>query len=240
VNFNALEVIGRKTLSRGLVVNFNYTFSKTFDDLAFRSGYFSDKSQGVDPSHVLNVMFAYQAPFGKGHQFGGSNAVARALTSSWQISGVTTYRSGTGFGSIGAACNVPNAGSCYADYNAAFSGPVGINGSYGSGDLLGANAPAFLDKNAFASPAAFAYGNTPRTLAFGLRNPARYNQDLSLRRDFAIREGLTFRLQADAINAFNVVNFSGPNLTITSSNFGKITAQANLPRVVQFTARISF
>jgi len=240
VNFNALEIIGRKTLSHGLVVNFNYTFNKTFDDLTNRSGYFSDKAQGVDPSHVLNVMFAYQSPFGKGHRFAGSNAVARALASNWLISGVTTFRSGTGFGSIGAACNVPNAGGCYADYNPAFSGQVRINGDYGSGDLLGTNAPAFLDKNAFASPAAFSYGNTPRTLALGLRNPARYNQDLSLRRDFAIREGLSFRIQADAINAFNLVNFSGPNLTITSAAFGKITAQANLPRVVQFTARLSF
>jgi hypothetical protein len=115
-----------------------------------------------------------------------------------------------------------------------------INGDYGSGDLLGANAPAFLDKNAFVSPASFAYGTTPRTLVYGLRNPPRYNQDLSLRRDFGIREGLTFRVQADAINVFNLVNFSSPNTTITSANFGKITGQANLPRVVQFTARVSF
>jgi hypothetical protein len=241
VKFNSLQVIGRKTISSGLIVNFNYTFSKTFDDyLGNRSGYFSDKAQGIDPTHVLNVMFAYRVPFGRGHRFAGSNAIARAVASDWQLSGVTTYRSGTGFGSIGAACNLPNAGGCYADYNAAFSGPVRINGDYGSGDLLSTNAPAFLDKNAFVSPAAFEYGNTPRTLVSRLHNPSRYNQDLSLRREFAIRERVTFRLQADAINALNLVNFSGPNATITSANFGKITSQANLPRVVQFTARVSF
>jgi hypothetical protein len=240
VNFNSLQIIGRKTMSHGLIVNFNYTFSKAFDDLTSRSGYFADKAQGVDPSHVVNILLAYQVPFGKGHQFAAGNAVARAIASNWQISGVTTYRSGTGFGIISAACNVPNAGSCYADYNPGFSGPVRINGDYGSGDLSGPNAPAFLDKNAFLSPAAFTYGTTPRTLVYGLRNPPRYNQDLSLRREFGIREGLTFRLQADAINVFNLVNFSGPNTTITSANFGKITGQANLPRVVQFTARVSF
>ena len=56
---------------------------------------------------------------------------------------------------------------------------------------------------------------------------------------FGIREGLTFRLQADAINVFNLVNFSAPNTTITSANFGKITGQANLPRVVVVYSYVS-
>ena len=40
VNFNSLQVIGRKTMSNGLIVNFNYTFSKEFDNLSNRTRVF--------------------------------------------------------------------------------------------------------------------------------------------------------------------------------------------------------
>ena len=90
--------------------------------------------------------------------------------------------------SIGAACNLPNAGTCYADFNPGFSGAVRINGDYGDGDVLGTTPPAYIDRNAFQSPAPFTFGNTPRTLAFDLRNPSYFNQDLSVRRDFPHRQ----------------------------------------------------
>jgi hypothetical protein len=239
-SYNTLQIIGRKTYSHGLIADFNYSLSKGFDDLSYRSGYRSEKSQKTLPRHVLNVMFAYRLPLGKGQKFAAGNAVVEALVSDWQITGVTTYRSGSGFGSIGASCNLPNAGSCTADYNPAFSGPVRIGGSYGSGDLLGPNPPVFLDIKAFAAPAAYTYGTTPLTLAYGLRGPSSYNQNVSLRRDFRLRENLRLTLQGDAINVFNWVNFSGPSTNITSSAFGRISGQSNAPRVVQFTGRITF
>ena len=143
-------------------------------------------------------------------------------------------------GTIAAACNLPNAGGCYANYNPSFTGSPRINGGYGSGDLLGANPPAFLDKNAFASPAAFTYGNTPRTGVFGLEEPSSFGADLSVRREFSLREPLKLIFQADAINALNLVNFSAPPTNITSSNFGKIAGQSNRPRELQLSARVTF
>ena len=79
---------------------------------------------------------------------------SRAIVKDWQVSGITQFRSGRPLGSIGAACNLPNAGTCYADFNPAFSGPVRINGDYGDGDVLGANPPTYIDRNAFQSPRA--------------------------------------------------------------------------------------
>jgi hypothetical protein len=63
---------------------------------------------------------------------------------------------------------------------------------------------------------------------------------VSIRREFNIREGLRLTLQADSLNVFNFVNFSTPNITTTSTSFGMISSQANTPRVIQLTARISF
>ncbi len=239
-NYNSLQVTADKRLSHGLTVQFNYTRGKGFDDLGYRNGYVKEKAQATGSPHILNALFVYQLPFGEGRALNPSGAVLRALASRWQVSGIFTYRDGTGIGGVGASCNLPNAGSCYADYNPNFTGSVRINGPYGSGDLLGPNPPAFLDRNAFQNPAAFTFGSTPRTLAYGLRNPGSKNLDLSLRREFRLRESLKLGLQADAFNLANWVMFSGPALSIASANFGRISGQANSPRAVQFNARLEF
>ena len=200
----------------------------------------TEKAQSTDPAHAVNALFVYRLPFGKDQRWGGGNAIVRAVAGNWQLAGITTYRAAGLLGSVLAACNLPNAGSCYASYNPSFSGPVRINGDYGSGDLLGTNAPAFIDKNAFVSPPAFTYGSTPRTGAFGLHGPSNANQNVSLRREFQIHEAWRFAFQVDAFNVFNWVKFAAPAINITSANFGKITAQSNSPRVVQFNARIVF
>jgi hypothetical protein len=242
LNYNSLQIVARKTLSHGLSVNFNYTFSKAFNDLsAPLSAFIDDKAQAPDPSHVINLITLYKLPFGKDRPFAAvQNPVLRALVSDWQISGVTTYRSGAGLAAIAANCNVPGAGTCRADFNPAFTGAVRINGDYGSGNLSGSNPTPFLDKNAFASPAAFTFGNTPRTLPMGLRAPASKGQDISLRREFGIREGVRLTFEAASLNVFNLVVFASPNVDITSNSFGTITSQVNKPRLIQFGLRLTF
>ncbi len=237
-NYNSLQITLTRRRSDGLIVNFNYTFSKQFDDTSgSRSAYnwVTEKAVGVnDQAHIWNAMFVYELPFGK-----DSHPALRSVVGGWRVSGITTFRTGQPLGTMAAACNLVNAGNCYADYNGSFSGPVRINGDYGSGDIRGAQ-PAFLDRNAFTSPAPFTYGNTPRTLAFGLRQTYAFNQDISLRRDFKIRENWRFGIQADAFNLFNNVRFGGIGTNITNANFGRISNQANTPRVVQFNARVEF
>jgi hypothetical protein len=217
----------------------NYFFSKAFSDDTGSRGAYNwkiEKAQQVDPSHNVNVLLVYALPFGKGRRWASSGNALQRVVGGWQVSSITTYRSGTLFGTIGAACNTPQAGSCYADYNPAFSGPVRINGNYGSGDVRSA---VYLDINAFKSPAPYTYGTTPRNGVFGLRGPSNSNENVSLRKEFAIRESWKLAIVADALNVFNWVRFSVPNLTITNTSFGKITGVANSPRVVQFSMRLT-
>ena len=251
-NYNSLQVTATQRLSHGLTFNFNYTYAKAFDDTganaisaqAFSLGsaynWVNEKARSQLPLHALNFLFAYDLPFGKGKKFAAGRSIVDQLVGNWQLSGITTYRGGVPIGAIGAACNLPNAGGCLANYNPNFEGPFRINGGWGSGNLLGSNPTTFLDKNAFASPAAFTYGNTPRSAVFGIENPGTYGQDLSLRRVFPIRESIKLAFQADAFNIFNFVAFSAPATNITSSNFGRITSQANGPRTLQLSARITF
>ena len=95
------------------------------------------------------------------------------------------------------------------------------------------------NRTAFQSPAPFTFGNTPRTLAFDLRNPHYINQDLSIRRDFPISR-IKFGLGIDIFNLFNTVVFGGIQTNITSANFGRVSSQANTPRVAQLKFRVEF
>jgi hypothetical protein len=250
-NYNSFQLTLNRRMSQGLTFNFNYVFARAFDDTAanpitaqsFTLGsaynWKNQKALSLLPAHTVNLLAVYQLPFGKGRTFVNSDWLS-ALIGNWQLSGVVTYRSGLPIGTIGAACNLPNAGGCYANYAPGFSGPVRINGGWGSGNLIGGTTTTFLDRNAFVSPAAFTYGNTPRTNVYNIENPGSYGQDLSVRREFPIRESLKLAVQADAFNAFNVVTFAPPSTNITSSNFGKISSQSNNPRTFQLSARISF
>jgi Carboxypeptidase regulatory-like domain len=238
-NYQAMQWSLQQRLSRGLTFNVNYTFSKALGTInGFRSAYIGEKSLSTtDMPHVWNAFYAYDLPFGKGRQFDTSNPVLRAVISGWQISGITRYASGTPLGPFTASCNVPQAGTCWASYNPNFSGPVKINGGWGHGNV---NTDAYIDKNAFISPASFTYGNTPATGVYGLRNPHFANQDLSLSRNFQVRENMRLGFGADVFNLLNSVRFGGISTNITAANFGRVSSQVNLPRVVQFKLRLEY
>ena len=241
--YHSLQVTAEKRAAAdGLTVGFNYTYSRTKDNQTARTGYDLDQDFAIgvnDQPHVWNAIVVYKMPFGAEGKLGSGRPVVRAIVRDWQLSGITQFRSGRPLGSILAACNLPSAGTCYADFNPAFSGSVRINGDYGDGDVLGANPPAYIDRTAFQSPAAFTYGNTPRTLAFDLRNPSSFNQDLSIRRDFPVA-GLKLGLGVDVFNVFNTVVFGGIQNNITNASFGRVSSQVNTPRVAQIKVRLEF
>jgi Carboxypeptidase regulatory-like domain len=241
--YNSLQLTLEKRRSDdGLTVNFNYTFSRTKDNLTARTGYDFDQDWAVgvnDQPHVWNALVVYHLPFGAEGKAGSGNPVVRALVRDWQVSSITQFRSGRPLGSIIGGCNLPNAGTCYADFNPGFTGAVRINGDYGDGDVLGTNPPSYIDRAAFQSAQPFTFGNTPRTLAFDLRNPSYFNQDLSVRRDFRISR-VRLGLGVDVFNVFNTIVFGGIQTNITSANFGRVSSQTNTQRVAQIKFRVDF
>jgi hypothetical protein len=97
-----------------------------------------------------------------------------------------------------------------------------------------------LDRTAFVAPAAYTVGNLPRTGVYGLNAPFNSSIDMSVRREFAIREKIKFAIQADAFNVNNTVRFGAPGLNPDAATFGTITSQTNKPRAMQLNARITF
>ena len=244
--YHAMQASLQQRLSHGLTFNVNYTFSKAIGNIfGIRSAYLGQLDRTIantDMPHVFNAFFSYDLPFGKGRMFDPANKAVRALVGGWTFSGISRFASGTPLGPFVGNCTLPQAGTCYASFNPAFSGPVRINGDWGNGDVKAAvaNATPFIDKNAFINAPAFTYGNTPVLGAYGLRNPHLLNTDLSISRNFQVRENLRFVFGADGFNIVNYVRFAGINTNINNAAFGKVTNQANLPRVFQFKFRVEY
>ena len=177
-------------------------------------------------------------PFGKGRKL--SAGVLSPVVSNWQISGLFTYQGGAPL-SITGTCTGGGIidASCYPNYAAGFSGSVWQNGTIGSG---GANVSStvYLNKAAFVDPAAYTEGNITRAAPYGLFAPHNADVDVSVRREFPIRERIRLAFQADAFNVNNAVHFAAPGLGIDSSTFGIVSSMANSPRKLQFGARLSF
>jgi Carboxypeptidase regulatory-like domain/TonB dependent receptor len=79
----------------------------------------------------------------------------------------------------------------------------------------------------------------PQRLSF-LRTPIANQIDLNISRTIGLTEKLKMHFRTDFINAFNHVNYVGPTNDINSSNFGRVTNQANTPRWIQFQLRLTF
>jgi hypothetical protein len=242
--YNALQVSLNRRFAHGLTFMINYTFSKELDDLAGvrdpDKDYLEKGPGSVDRPHVASATFVYQLPFGAGHNWNSGNKVLSSAMSNWQISGIFTFTSGAPL-SITGTCNgggIVDA-SCYPNYNPGFTGNVSQNGSIGSG---GANVgtTAYLNKTAFVDPANYTAGNIARSAPLGLFAPHNADLDLSVRREFQIREHVKASLQADAFNVNNAVHFAAPGTNIDAANFGIYSSAANQPRKLQFSARISF
>jgi hypothetical protein len=245
-NYQGLQLTANHRFAKGATFNAGYTFSKELDNLLASTrnpfDYSLEKSRGaIDHRHVFQGTFSYQLPFGAGRHLNPSNAAARAVVSGWNIAGIVTFSSGAPLALTGSACNGGGIlGTCIPNYNPAFTGPVRIHGNYGDGNVIGGSPTAYLDRTAFTAPPAYTVGNLPRSGVYGLNAPYTDSVDLSLRREFSIREKVKFAIQVDAFNLFNAVCFAAPALNPDQASFGTLTAQANQPRKLQLNARISF
>jgi hypothetical protein len=183
----------------------------------------------TDIAHRFVVSYIYELPFGPGRQWGNTTSgIVNGLIGGWQVNGITTYQSGLPLGIT--ASNTAGL----------FNPRTSANNNGRSGRLTG---PAqerlarWFDTSVFSQPAAFTFG-TASARTHDLRAHGARNFDLSLFKEFQAIEKLRVQFRVEALNAFNRVQFSGPNTSVTSSSFGRVSAQANAPRQVQFGLKL--
>jgi hypothetical protein len=114
--------------------------------------------------------------------------------------------------------------------------PKDANGNYTTAtycEQIPANGPSKLQ-----CPNPTDFGNTGS--ATSLRNPGQKSVDLALTKTTKIFENYSIELRGDFFNAFNWVNFGGPDSGITDVTFGEITSTTVNARVVQLAAKFKF
>ncbi|MEJ7606376.1 MAG: hypothetical protein WKF37_08925 [Bryobacteraceae bacterium] len=94
----------------------------------------------------------------------------------------------------------------------------------------------WFDTNAFAAPAQFTFGNSPRS---GLRGASLLTTDVTIEKSFRLTEHWKFDLRGEFYNVFNKANFEPPGHVLGGPGFG-VVSSADAARRVQLAARLSF
>ncbi len=224
-SYYSLQVKIERRFHAGLNLLAAYTWSKSIDDATdFAS---SDASEQVLDSRNLSLQKAlssFDVPnrFTVAFNYLLPSAGMKWLFGSWQVNGIITVQSGQPF----------------TPYTSQFD-PY-RNESFNRLNVIGdpyRNVPAGYAYNpdAFALPPLGTFGNSGRNI---VRGDGFRSADLSLFRNFAIRESLKLQLRLEAQNALNQVNYQGP-VTDQSTTPGLFVATAP-PRTVQLGAKFTF
>ncbi len=238
--YNAMMLRVVRRFSNGIALLFNYTWSKSMDNVgedysAIDNAYCisCDYSvSGWNTPQEANLVARYELPFGTGERFLERGLLSKVL-GNWAVGGIYSYTSG-----FPVAVSSP-------DYSDSFD-----IGSFRP-DATGAPAalpggPQIKDNGEYFNPAAFEmtpefqFGNVSRYLG-DVHNPPNFGTDLQLEKQVITRERYNVTFRAEFLNATNAVNFAGPQTSITSSAFGRISlTQVNTPRIIQFALRVGF
>jgi hypothetical protein len=235
-DYNALQTTFSKRFSTGVTFEGSYTWAKALDTgTSYQDSYNVLSARGVssvDYRHRLVFSGVYELPVGRKRQIGANlSRVADAVIGGWQINGIFTAQSGDplGISATGTA--------------ALFSEASRANANGGS-PILDGDAHSRLDRwfdtSVFSQPAPYTLGNLS-PLVTNLRNHNTNNLDLSLFKQFQVTERVRVQFRTEAFNSLNRVRFSSPNTNVNGgANFGKVTAQSNSPRQLQFGLKVIF
>jgi hypothetical protein len=228
----------RRRYSRGLTLLTNYTYSKNLSNAPdFRSPMFesavpqnirdldAEKGPACDVRHRLVASFVYDIPAAvRGHAI-------EALTRNWKLSTLYQVQSGFPF-TISVYGDTANAGTVVGEnpIRANYTGqPV-----FGTGTR---NTNAWFNPAAFATPAAYTFGNVGRNTVYG---PGMETMDIAMTRSFALVEKVRLDMRAEAFNALNHSNWGTPNRFVNTPQFGSITEATTPGREFQISARLLF
>ena len=254
--YNSFFVQLQRRMSRGLSLQFSYTFAKSImlDGMDFNNQFDFSNTHApslLDQRHRISFASVYLPRL---ERLTGSDA-GRALLSGWTLSSVMEFSSGRPYaGLLSPACT---------SSTLSFSNCDGANGNL--------NDTAFNQDTANTAGGINGSGPTPGIGLNSFYGPWLERIDFGLARSFQIKEGKELQLQAQAFNLFNHANYyvqngnginqlqynpigsncgDGASLKQTCylvpnsgpGNFGTLQeiSPNGLPRVLQFSARFTF
>jgi hypothetical protein len=267
--YDGLQTEFRRRLSRGLLVQANYTFAKSFSSSRFSFRAPRVNTLGSTLRHAFKANWVYELPIGRGKQlFGGVGAVLDRVVGGWEFHGTARLQSGQllDFG------NVNLVGMTRKEFRQAFglyfddaakvvyhlpkeivdntirafnvsatsANGYGAQGAPTGRYLAPANGPNCIQVVTGDCAPQNLYVTGPMFTRF----------DLSAVKRVKITERVNFELRGEFLNAFNHINFfANTNLTnFTNATFGQVTSayrdasntQDPGGRLVQIVARVNF
>ena len=224
--YHSVQVKAEHRFSHGLNLLAAYTFSKSIDDATdFASGDPSEQVLDSYNRHLQRAVSSFDIPhrFTAAFNYRLPAPVLKSVFGGWQLNGIVTVQSGQPF--------TPFTASILDRYRGE---------SYNRLNLVGnpnRNIPRGLAYNpaAFSSPVEGTFGNSGRNI---VRGDGFRSTDLSLFRDFSIRERMKLQMRLEATNSLNQVNYQGP-VTDQSATPGAFVGAAT-PRTLQLGAKLQF
>ncbi len=249
--FNALNMKAERRFASGFSFLAAYTWSHSIDNDSGGSfgspnlnpaNFQLDRgSSDFDIRHRLVGSILYELPFGKGRPLlGSASGLLNQVVGGWQLNLIPSFQSGV-------SRNVTSPNFSTISYITQRADATGIdpfssftlNGqSITPGEGFGGNNRSlyWFNPQAFSRTAPLKFGTSGRDI---LRAPGFSNWDLSLFKNFAIRERTALQFRAEFFNSLNHPRFDPPNLDVSSAFFGQIQS-AEPPRIIQLGLRLQF
>ena len=244
-NYHDLQLLVERRFTKGVQSSFMYTRASSYTADVYLNEFDAAPSERINNNvlpHRMAWTLVWETPFGKGRSYAKSGPVSHII-GNWNVSWIYQRQSGpaTDWG------------------NRFFNGdPTALAGLFKSSDTRSRDLRQWFDssiafrgtgalpQNMFEGRAAEQPGSYhvrmfPLRLD-SLRSDGIRNWDVKVERIFPImiERGILAKFSVDLLNATNHTNFSGPNTDPTNGNFGRVTSQRGLPRIIQFNLRVEF
>jgi hypothetical protein len=239
-NYHSLQASFRQRLQKGVSMLASYTYAKSIDDA---SGFFTSAGDPNFPQDSRNAhLERARSSFDARQRLSLSASWLiptypcgrnwRRLVHGWQTNGILTLQAGRPFTvALPSELDNSNTGRSSLGFGAN-DRPHALRNPR----LDHPTAERWFDTSAFAMPAFGTFGNAGRNIVEG---PALAALNVSLLKNFAVREGTTVQIRAEAFNALNRANFDLPQNFLGGAGFGAVTSAQN-PRLMQLGLKVLF
>jgi len=242
-HYNSLQMKAEKRMSNGLSVLGVYTYSHAKNHDAPDFLYDPSIEYGRpnwQRNHVLSVATIYELPFGKGKQFlGNVSGPMNYIVGGWQLANNTTWMSGLGFSVSYNECGLDtDSGVCFLNK----VGGTGVPDQNQYHWFAVASAPLAANgqtSGPWQRPLFGTFGDSGRNTLLG---PKWFDSDLSVIKNFPIKEQMKIQFRAETYNVFNHANLANPSSCVDCGGAGQIFSLANNAsmRKIQFALRFEF
>jgi hypothetical protein len=199
-----------------------------------------------DATHRMVLATIVDVPVGRKRWLGKDmNRILDGIVGGWSISTILTFQTGTPL-TIGMSTPLLADGAQRPDvlcpqlssgfsYHAAAAN--GLN--FAAGQNVDPASISVINAACFGAPADNVPGNAPRYFS-NIRSNGIHNTDLSVSKEFLIREGMKLQVRGEFFNFTNTPRFAPPDMAFGSTTFGQVTSTLGSPRHMQIGLRFEF